>query len=755
MKVGFARATAAGIIVISCARSAAAQTAPTCGWHFLEVRDVPPTLASLAGRTGNTRAQEAVKNLVKWYHECNSASGHEAIRLLRGSADRGSDTIKALLGVSLLRSPDVQIERAEGVVIRPQYRSNMEDEGVRLLMDVLERVTWPEVAAELASVEVTSRDESDRDRVAALLTKRAPAINGAGVWSGLAELDLSRGKLDAARRAAQQAIALGSARGERVSGILQMLTDNDPTAGAATYLRGLRDDGDALHAYFDDIRLLLGPDELTEWEALATSRATWIHEKWDWRAQLAGIRIGERLAENQRRLRTARERYPRATYRGAPLVEQIWLNTALTLHPFDDRGLIYLRFGEPTEVLRMRPDRPDPGRMPQRIAWIYTRVGAIPSVYEFDVSPDRPGFFLAQPLQVPQCIKGSSSMPGARASEPPIYMPEDHSTHPIPGDVEDWSTSVFMWDHSLGLYYNSCALHRYTEMLLASRRRAAEALRTENAVRPYAAPLAASMNLYAFRGANGRPELISYLSIDGGRLRADSTSSLRSYAVGVLFSAGNPISLSVQRTDTTLAFTLREKPASGSFIGSAIRLATVPGDETRISVSLRNRNDEKQGQVMVTTKAVPAFAAGALALSDIVIAQARNGTWVRGQHRLAPWSGHAVPLGTPFRVYYEMYGAQTGDAVHVRMTVAPSRDASILGRLKELISKGQALSLEYDDTYTPDADGVARVMRDIGTELEAGAYVVDIEITNTRSGQTAVAQTNLVLVKAPVSRPTR
>ena len=64
------------------------------------------------------------------------------------------------------------------------------------------------------------------------------------------------------------------------------------------------------------------------------------------------------------------------------------------------------------------------------------------------------------------------------------------------------------------------------------------------------------------------------------------------------------------------------------------------------------------------------------------------------------------------------------------------------------MSKKQAVSVAFDEAVSNDRDGVSRIMRTIGGEsLEPGAYVVRMDITNSRTGQVASAETDLVVVK--------
>jgi hypothetical protein len=321
-----------------------AQEAPTCGWHFLDGRASPPTLDQLLQRTeGLSRHEEAVAEIREWITTCDHTAARRAAMSLRNERRRTNSTdpfLRALLGLALVRGPDVHVLHAEGALLRPVNRhTNAEIEGVRLLTAVAAETGWPEVVAELAAVAVaTGKSESLKNSAEAL--REVPAnVRDAPYWMALAEVELARDDA-AAARAAIEHVTGEDPRAQRVLGIARMLSDSDPAAGADIYLKGLAHAADeALHRYFDDLRLLLSDDEITKWNALEDGHAQWIRRKWEWRALLSGIRVAERLAENQRRLAVALKKYRRTSYRGAPVPTALW--TDLTVRDpmlLDDRG---------------------------------------------------------------------------------------------------------------------------------------------------------------------------------------------------------------------------------------------------------------------------------------------------------------------------------------------------------------------------------------------------------------------------------
>ncbi|HSJ32251.1 MAG TPA: hypothetical protein VK933_12500 [Longimicrobiales bacterium] len=749
--VGFLAPTCAVFLAAAAPLPLQAQDAPTCGWHFLDEQASPPTLDQLLQRTDglSSRHQEAVAEIREWITACDHTAARRAAMSLRNERRRTNSTdpfLRALLGLALVRGPDVHVLHAEGALLRPVNRhTNAEIEGVRLLTAVAAETGWPEVVTELAAVAVaTGKSESLATTVEAL--DRVPAaMRDASYWMALAEVELARENAPAARAAVEH-VTDEEPRAQRALGIARMLSESDPAPGADIYLKGLARAaaGAALHRYFDDLRLLLSDAELAEWNALEDGHAQWIRRKWEWRALLSGIRVAERLAENQRRLAFALKNYRRTSYRGAPVPTTLWTDSLMP-DPMllDDRGMIYLRHGEPTHELRMVRNSSGPVEA-QRIAWTYSRPGPVQPVFEFDRGPDRPDYFLAEPYPI---CRGQHVSTRQRIRFDSVSL-----GYPLPGDMVDWATRIHAFDPSLATYYRNCdrgpdvAQLAYQHLLTEARTHGGEMLNSENAAPRLRHPLTASMNLYAFAAA-GATELVAYIGVHAGELSPAGSRVPLAYAFRILFAAGDPVTESIARRDTVIAFTQLAALPEDAIVGTAVPLKLQPADATRITLSIINGYDSQQGQVLATSRDIPSFSGSALGLSDIVIAQPRDGAWIRGASRLAPAQGHAFLEDSPFRLYYEIYNAAANDPLTVQIVVAPGRDEGLLAQLSSLISKRSALSIDFTEDAVVDPDGVVRTDREVGAELQPGSYVVMITVTNGRTGEVAKRETNLVIIE--------
>jgi hypothetical protein len=556
-------------------------------------------------------------------------------------------------------------------------------------------------------------------------------------WSALAELQLVRGELPSARGAAEQAIRYGEARGSRVLGIVEMLAASSPD-GARIYFDGLSraTSPDAIQPYFDDIRLILNEDELREWKALKTGRPDWIARKWEWRSLLAGVSSSQRLVENQRRLAHVMTSFLRISYRGAPPSTSVWMYDSLSwVQPIDDRGMIYLRHGAPArEVPRFAGT--------SRIAWYYAGVGPMLALFEFGQS-DRADYFLAEPY--PVCKDADGSYVDVRTRTKPV------GALPSIGDPMDWAMALYGFDRALGNYYARCkrgsdwVTSDYFQLRAEARRNAEDAWNIESASPRFADPLAATINLYAFRHRDGS-ELVAFLAVPSGRLNARSVDGRYAFELNVSIGAGDPVTERVFRADTSISLIRSEPLPADAVLRTAVSLVTPISGRAPVTLTLGNRNDSNQGQVLSASRRLPRFLSDSLALSDIVIGETRDGVWRRGSHALAPIAGHAVPAGRPFRLYYEVYAARDDDPLHVEVQIVPGRDESVSARIRSLIASRQALSVQFDETARADPDGAVRVQRDIDAGLQSGSYAVVITVRNMRTGQIATAETNLIIL---------
>jgi hypothetical protein len=320
------------------------------------------------------------------------------------------------------------------------------------------------------------------------------------------------------------------------------------------------------------------------------------------------------------------------------------------------------------------------------------------------------------------------------------------------GDLIDWAGDLQSLDPALGSFYWSCrsdtdlARVRYPHAVAATRARANEALKLETAFPAFDQPLIASANIYAFRRQAG-VDLVTYVYFTSSELVGNRQAHGTRYAFDIGYGAGDTGSERVVRTDTTLVFELPDALPENAVVGAAIPIAVPRATEERVSITIRNRNDAAQGQVIGSSKSIPDMWSSPLSLSDLVIADDRQGTMMLGDARLAPMAGHQVTEGAAFRLYYEIYGA--GDVtLRTTIQVVPDlEDIGILDRVKNLVNSREAVSLTFDDRVDA-VDGTVHSLRTIDAELNPGAYFLVVTVMDPATGHTATRQTHLGITAA-------
>ena len=130
--------------------------------------------------------------------------------------------------------------------------------------------------------------------------------------------------------------------------------------------------GDAL--YRNDIGWIADSAELQAYDTLTSpaSRLTWLRRFWEGRDVEAGRRLGDRLEEHNRRWRHALDYFP---FFGRFRARTYTRAFTSAQRDFDDRGVIYLRQGEPDERSNGPPGKfQGIGDVPNE-SWLYFRPG--------------------------------------------------------------------------------------------------------------------------------------------------------------------------------------------------------------------------------------------------------------------------------------------------------------------------------------------------------------------------------------------
>jgi GWxTD domain-containing protein len=207
-------------------------------------------------------------------------------------------------------------------------------------------------AEALANVTLELRDTS-------LLAEAAGALRRAAVARGSApETFLALGRVEraaantaAASAAFERYLAVGGWRG---LGLLELartrLAAGDSAAQGAYYEGAASEDSVAVRGYRTDLAPIATHSDLAQFDrARGAERTAYLRRFWTDRDRIEMRGPGERLREHYRRLLYARRHFALTVSRRYYGAADAYRSGSMEI---DDRGLIYVRHGEPTERLR-------------------------------------------------------------------------------------------------------------------------------------------------------------------------------------------------------------------------------------------------------------------------------------------------------------------------------------------------------------------------------------------------------------------
>jgi GWxTD domain-containing protein len=213
--------------------------------------------------------------------------------------------------------------------------------------------TFVPAAIELAQVTLALLDTA-RIRQAGHMLRRvlqAMPVHSPELLLALGRLERSAGALDSAATEFEHYLVLGSDRGMGLLELARTRLALGRADGEAPYYEGASlDDPKVVSEYRSDLEVVASAADLRQFDQLkGQSRAAFLHRFWTDRDHWELRPEGERLREHYRRLLYARSNFPLTIsrrYYGRLDAYRSGNNEV------DDRGIIYIRHGEPADRLR-------------------------------------------------------------------------------------------------------------------------------------------------------------------------------------------------------------------------------------------------------------------------------------------------------------------------------------------------------------------------------------------------------------------
>ncbi len=674
------------------------------------------------------------------------------------------------LGLALVGGPGVRVPSPGGVLdgfvlgqsLAEIARLDPRSRASRQFQRALELdPTLSPAAVELASLALISRNRDMlRKSEEALQRFVADGTASNQVTTALARVQSALGDLAGAEATAATAAAgEGGASALLAQAEALLRQPGKADAGAQAYFEGLaRVEANEIDAYFRDVRVVASERELADWAnaGLAARRGLLTHF-WDVRAAASGKTVAERLAEHYRRLAEAQLRYRRLGQRGGSpggsLLQQKYDAEQL---PFDERGIIYLRHGEPERVIRT--SNPD---LRAHESWVYTQPDGKPQLFHFVVLRDGTDYRLVDDIL--QAMDPSSQ---EFPYDGVIHMLEDRAPYDARYNILATRfnsirntksaasvANVIGAPGSAGEMMNSATSMMQTiaqtrqAMATENREAAFLALATDSDRPVFDSPLPFYYDVYTFKGTGNQTDVTAAIAIPGTSLEPRLVDNTMVYALQLSLMVIDTLSGSVTRRDTVFHLRSDHHLTQGEHLRLHTDVSAAASKSTIHRLVIRDLGKLGRGQMYGGSTSVPAYDAAGLMMSDIVLAEPDRGAWHRGEADLALVPPRQFQEGQPLTLFYELYNLPAATPYSTEIVLSPTAGSTGFGKIKKLFGGSDGtVRLRFDGAADLNNASHVQEVRRITTELKQGKYRVQIRVTSLANQQVTTATKEFVVV---------
>lgn len=514
------------------------------------------------------------------------------------------------------------------------------------------------------------------------------------------------GDLDTAAAVLRQYVAAPNAN--RDLGLLELartLFITGDSAGREAYYSGAAtSDTLALSEYRKDLAYIAPDSALARFDSLSGERRVeFLHQFWNRRDHQDLRREGERLAEHYRRIHYAHRNFALvSTKRHYDIAETYRSNNK----EFDDRGVIYIRHGEPTDRARLVM----PG-VELNESWKYARPDG-DLVFHFVAREDVQDYKLVESVYDVLGFQGALRAVTSDSSDRELVERLLDSRTPLDPLYSRLRTS------------GSASLVRLAgQERSIGQRSIAQGTRTDSYQLTYAAPLQVRTDVMAVGRENGHNLLQVTWAIAGRSLTPINHPRGHVYPVRVRVNVVDASGRPVAWLDTTKMFLSSDPVPPGENLVD--RLA-VPVPAGRLHYRIAVEQEAGHGAVMASdTIEVGEFDGSDFTVSSVVLGwRNANLRWLPGGRDTVFFNPTGVyRRNSEMELYYEVYGLTRGTPYNVELTVGKQ-------------SGGRPdITVRYEERSD---SVVTRSRRSVVLEkVSQGTYVLQLTIT-TPDGRRAV-----------------
>jgi GWxTD domain-containing protein len=592
------------------------------------------------------------------------------------------------------------------------------------------------------------------------LAAASPAGANPAVQLARGRVEREVGEVDSALAGFRDYLAVGGDSGIALFELARtQFFANHPATAESSYYSGARRTTSAAASalYRRDLSYLADSVQLAEFEAQpdAAARAAWLARFWNRRDVVEAREAGERLAEHNRRWFYAERNFRLVSRHRHYDITEVYRSGQVE---FDDRGIIYLRHGEPdaratypSDMVRVQPNQ----------SWLYHRPSG-DVVFHFVARDDASDYKLVESL---------ADALGFRAAVQAAGHPD--------ASVIDLYASREQFGGTYARVARGGALAG--TVLAGERTEGRRAITDGTTTDTYGQRFPVRLNVVvhdfvagAGAGAGPSPSETTATTMVGGgdgatpavvadrggqalhvvfAIPADRLSPEPGQG-GVLYPLHFRLLVSdlhdslIAQLDTMRVFRAHETLHAPSFLSGRLTLPMAPG-EYRYRL-LVNTADQLTGQLVVRDSvAVPALDGRAFATSDLVLGRAGGGlVWLPPRDTVLLNPLGRFPENSVAELYYEVYGLAPGASYHTEVRLERLGGRSLFGRIGGLFGgRRPPVLLEFD----APADGPAtRVHRGVSLRgVSPGSYLLTLILTDPATGRHATQHQPLQVVSGP------
>ena len=671
------------------------------------------------------------------------------------------------LGLSLARGPELRVRVPGGVLdnvtvvqtFAEIFGRDPRSEAMRSMERAIELdPAMAPAALEIAVLALESREDDELEtarRALGTVADRGGRLQDVAL--ALADVETALGNLEAADSAARAAMVNASDVSvvQHARAIALLRQPGREEEGARAYFEGLASMTEASsERYWKDAELVANDREEFQWTAAdLEARRRWLREFWELRAATAGITPERRLAEHYRRLAIAQTQYRRTQTRGAPPSQSLVLENVDERLMFDDRGMVYVRYGDPANRIATTSN----GLRPNE-TWVYNLPDGSTQFFHFAALRNGHDFALVEDLfsliEDGRDTAGLISIFEDRATLDPHFalyadrLRVAHMRRPSAftggGGTETGGPVGLTIADVLPDLRRQYATEtgRYRMAVL-------DAIERDHAAPAFDREMPFYYDLLTFRGSGNTTDLTATLAIPGNMVEPQIIDGRTVYALNISLVVIDTLARTVTRTDTIYRFRAPRRLGAGEHMRMEVDVAAPPTRTAIHRLLVRSAVHAGEGQIYGGSVEIPAYDREGLQLSEIVLAAGEEAEgWRRGNVELALLPPRQFASDAPLSVFYEIYNLEPAAEYSTEILIEATEGGGLGSAVKRLFGAGQSdIRLRFDGVAA-DArfrDGVQELRR-VTPNLKPGRYRIRISVTDRTSGQ-SVTREKMFLVR--------